>query len=83
MTILIAKLHDGRFLAIFPLLSCRTAFAAEPSFYGNPWSANGLANLEVGWFPCRMVSYRFSAAETGRFVTAKVLFIFAIFGQGA
>lgn len=48
----------------------------------NPWSANGLANLEVGRFPGRMVSYRFRAAETGRFVTAKVFLVFAVFGQG-
>ena len=63
------------------LLLCRFASATEPSFYGNPWSANGLANLEVGRFPGRMVSYRFRAAETADFTTAKVFFIFAVFSE--
>jgi hypothetical protein len=69
------------FLAIVLLLLCRAEFAAEPSYYGNPWSANGLANLEVGRFPGRMVSYRFRASETADFTTAKVFFIFAVFGE--
>lgn len=56
---------------------------AENGCYGNPWAANGLANLEVGRYTGGAISYRFRADETGEFSMAKVFFIFRIIGESA
>ena len=56
---------------------------AEQRFYGNPWAANGLANLEVGRYQGGAIAYRFRADETGEFKRAKVFFIFRIIGPSA
>ena len=44
--------------------------------FGAGWTADSLANLEIGRFQGRMVSYRFRAARSGPVRSVRVYFIF-------
>jgi hypothetical protein len=54
----------------------QTESSAPYSVFGVGWTADSLANLEVGRFAGRMVSYRFRAARDGAVSTIRVFFIF-------
>jgi len=59
----------------------RDAPAANPVF-GVGWTADSLANLEIGRFRGRMVSYRFCAVHSGSVGSLRVFFIFRKIGPG-
>ncbi|MHB9029652.1 MAG: hypothetical protein ACYC9O_12865 [Candidatus Latescibacterota bacterium] len=54
--------------------------ASGSPLYGCPWNANGLANLEIGKQPGRMISYRFRAENTGMADSVCIYLIFRAAG---
>jgi hypothetical protein len=66
---------------IVVLAASRLGWAESPQeFYGCPWNADGLANLEIGKQPGRMVGYRFRAAHSGTVEKVKVFLVFQTLG---
>lgn len=64
-----------------PAAKAPKATANGPVF-GVGWTADSLANLEIGRFPGRTVSYRFRATHTGTVSSIRVYFIFRKFCDG-
>jgi len=56
--------------------------AASKNVFGAGWTADSLANLEIGRFPGRMVSYRFRAVHSGNVSSIRVFFVFRTFCDG-
>lgn len=69
------------YVGIIALLLCHfcLSLCAEPLTYGCAWNADGLANLEIGKYPGRTVSYRFRAEHS---VTADKVMVYLVYSTG-